>query len=365
MSPSNLILRSHYLNPFKNLALGSYISKSLSSKYLHSHDSLGSYVAKASSVLILSASHHGVLIGRNQNYLSECNLPVMARDNVPLVRRDTGGGACYVDKGNRLFSFITQKDTRSQNYQIIIDAIKSLGINVNIKGRNDIVVSDGNINPKISGSAFSMDDKVMRHHGTILVNVDKDKLSTYLNPNKLKLSSHGVKSVRSRIANLTDYNPNITMGDIDTALISQYKVNYPESTYEMLEIGPDYWNIESDSLFHKIYKELSSPSFIYDDMTIEKSGSKEVFHHKFEYGLYEFHVIIKESTEPFIMECKVYSDDLDVDFVNCLQGFIGFHCPITLRSDLELMTEQWNDKHKTKLLEVMRILMQNSCVTLM
>ena len=64
---------------------------------------------------MLSTSHHGVFIGRNQNYLAECNLSSMPQDNIPLVRRDTGSGACYVDSGNRLFTLIS-RGNKSKNY---------------------------------------------------------------------------------------------------------------------------------------------------------------------------------------------------------------------------------------------------------
>lgn len=87
------VVVSQFLNPYMNLSIGTYLARQIGRTWPR-------------KVLFLSTSHHGVFIGRNQNCWKECNMLKMKADNIPLVRRDTGGGACYVDKGNRLFTFI-------------------------------------------------------------------------------------------------------------------------------------------------------------------------------------------------------------------------------------------------------------------
>src|SRR5437868_2197459 len=96
--PSNILKRSITNNifisklhdPYVNLTIGSYLANT----------------QNQGKTMFLSTSHHGVFIGKNQNCWKECDMKKMNEDNVPLVRRDTGGGACYVDSGNVLFSFI-------------------------------------------------------------------------------------------------------------------------------------------------------------------------------------------------------------------------------------------------------------------
>lgn len=70
---------------------------------------------------------------------------------------------------------------------------------------------------KMSGSAYRLylgglegRGKKALHHGTILFNVDLDALQKYLNPNKKKLESKGIDSVKSRVMNLHDEYPEIT-----------------------------------------------------------------------------------------------------------------------------------------------------------
>ncbi len=115
------------------------------------------------------------------------------------------------------FSFLSfynpKEDFKHQNNERIISALKNLNIDAVFSGRNDILVNE----KKISGSAYKLNlgkngrrGGVSLHHGTILLNVDVSNMNRYLNPNKLKLISKGVDSVKSRVINLIEINPNLT-----------------------------------------------------------------------------------------------------------------------------------------------------------
>jgi len=138
-------------------------------------------------ILFLWRNDRTVVIGRNQNPWAECNLKSMADKNVHLVRRQTGGGAVFQDLGNTNFTFLSSKDRydKQRNFQIIINALKKLGINAEFSGRNDLVV-DGR---KISGSAFREQPDRAFHHGTILINANLGELAEYLTPSQKKLNS--------------------------------------------------------------------------------------------------------------------------------------------------------------------------------
>ena len=326
---STLVLKSTFLNPFKNLALGAYLSKCFRTPITEK----GS-LAGINNLLLLSTSHHGVFIGRNQNYLAECNLPEMIKDKVPLLRRDTGGGACYVDQGNRLFTFITRGNiSRDDNYNVILQALNSLGIKAELRGRNDITVNG----LKVSGSAFHM-DAIMRHHGTILVDVDKDKLSAYLNPSKLKLQAHGVASIRSRIANLRDFAPDLAHDDIDTAIIHAW--NSKDTIVQ--EFGDE--DIKNPELFWRLYNNLQSENFIYN----ENPRSDVVVEEKFEHGLYTFYVVVDKRS---ITSCSVYSDSLDFDFVIELRHYINANLPLT-HDSFEYMLKTYNGLYRNRIQEI-------------
>ena len=160
------------------------------------------------TLLYFYQNARAVIIGRSQNPWAECRLDRMARDGVQLARRISGGGAVYHDAGNLNFSFITGEAAYDVPRQlgVILRAVRGLGIPCEISGRNDLL-ADGR---KFSGNAFCARGGMRQHHGTLLVNADMTRLSDYLNPDPRKLASKGVKSVRARVCNLTEFVPSLT-----------------------------------------------------------------------------------------------------------------------------------------------------------
>jgi lipoate-protein ligase A len=132
----------------------------------------------------------------------------MEADDVPLVRRKSGGGAVYQDLGNSIFSFMQRAsfsyDYKGENNQTLLHALELCGINAESTGRNDLTFEG----KKISGSAFKLDTFKGRtsslHHGTLLIDIDLNGVTKYLNPNKAKLQSKGINSVASRVMNLSE-----------------------------------------------------------------------------------------------------------------------------------------------------------------
>ena len=156
-------------------------------------------------ILYFYVNENAVIIGKNQNPWKECDLAAMERDGVQLVRRITGGGAVYHDKGNLNFSFIVGEGRYDVEKQlnVILQAVRSFGIPCDFSGRNDLL-ADGR---KFSGNAFCKRGQMCQHHGTLLLNADLGKLQNYLRPDPRKLQAKGVSSVRSRVCNLSEFTP--------------------------------------------------------------------------------------------------------------------------------------------------------------
>ena len=95
-----------------------------------------------------------IVIGRNQNPWAECRAASFLAQGGRIARRITGGGAVYHDKGNLNFSFVAQADNYNERKQfdVILNAVKSFGIEAFVSGRNDIITEDGF---KFSGNAFA------------------------------------------------------------------------------------------------------------------------------------------------------------------------------------------------------------------
>ncbi len=188
------IIRSDSFDPTYNLALEEFLTKN---------------VVEDDIILYLWQNERTVVIGKNQNYWSEVNAPAAEADCVTVVRRLSGGGAVFHDLGNLNFTFILRKENYDVQRQlsVIIDALDGLGIKAEKTGRNDIE-ADGR---KFSGNAFFKSSAGWYHHGTLMVDVDKEKLGKYLNVSTAKLQSKGVKSVKARVVNLKELREDITI----------------------------------------------------------------------------------------------------------------------------------------------------------
>lgn len=155
-------------------------------------------------VFYLWRNSPAVIIGRNQNPYAEVNLPYLEAGGISLVRRITGGGAVYHDLGNLNYSFAGPlKSFPGDRPTLIVDALRAMGIPAELGGRNDIFV-DGR---KCSGYAKRLSGTRMMIHGTLMFDVDLDRLVQALSVPGSKVSAGGIASVRSRVANLSGYFP--------------------------------------------------------------------------------------------------------------------------------------------------------------
>lgn len=162
---------------------------------------------KTENFIYLWINAPAVIVGQNQNTISEVNLSYAEEKDIKIVRRLTGGGAVYHDFGNVCYTVIAPYNEREDNYRKftapVIAYLKTLGVKAEFAGRNDLLI-DGK---KFSGNAQTIYKDRILHHGTILFNTDMTVLGKVLKPSKIKMESKGIKSVRSRVVNVYDVLP--------------------------------------------------------------------------------------------------------------------------------------------------------------
>lgn len=187
------VFHSPHINAYYNLALEEHLLRS----------------RQKDRILLLWRSANTVVIGRHQNLPEEINLPYAEEKGIAVVRRSSGGGAVYQDTGNVNFSFIAPRRQSGEEAmrfftQPVIAALEDLGIEASLSGRNDIMIDY----KKISGNAQMVLGNAMLHHGTLLYHVDIAKLAGVLKVRPEKFASKSIKSVRSRVGNITDFLTN-------------------------------------------------------------------------------------------------------------------------------------------------------------
>lgn len=283
------ILPHEDTDPYRNLALEEYLL---------------THVNPGECILYLWQNRHTVVIGRNQNSFRECRIEALEQDGGFLARRLSGGGAVFHDLGNLNFTFLVGKPDYDVNRQteVILRAVKSFGIPAVRTGRNDLV-ADGR---KFSGNAYYETGEYCYHHGTILVDVNKAHMSRYLNVSQSKLQSKSVESVKSRVANLSEFVPDITVEAVKTAMAKVFSECYGLPVDRMKEGLIDWDQVEEKR------GKFASWEWKYG----RKIPFTNQFLRRFPWGETELSVEVNEGR---IRQAVVSSDALDVEFLKRLE----------------------------------------------
>ena len=261
--------------------------------------------------LYLWQNAHTVVIGKNQNPWTECDVEAIKRDGIYLARRISGGGAVYHDMGNLNFTFIAKDDLFDVERQtdVILLACRLLGINASKTGRNDLTVAG----KKFSGHAYYSSGGFNYHHGTIMMDVAAADLSKYLRVPEAKLKSKGVASVRSRVTNLREHvdeplksaDTKTLVAAMQDAMVRAVSREYGgEAVEEPLPVIPQ----------ELLDKYASEEWRLGTRIPFEKS-----IEHRFEWGGVEVQLAMKGE---FIKDCRIYSDALETEVFDIVEELV-------------------------------------------
>jgi lipoate---protein ligase len=206
-------------DPTINLALEEYVLK---------------HLPPDDDYLLFYVNEPSIIIGKNQNTIEEVNSEYVEQHGIHVVRRLSGGGAVYHDLGNLNFSFVTRADSQSMhNYkkftEPVVRALRRLGVDAELSGRNDIQVGER----KISGNAQYVHKGRMISHGTLLFQTDLEQVGSALKVKAAKIESKGVKSIRSRVANISEFLA-------ESMSIDEFRLQLLRSIFEGDSTIPEY-----------------------------------------------------------------------------------------------------------------------------
>lgn len=253
-------------------------------------------------ILLFYINDPSIIIGRNQNTYEEINQPYVDEHHIKVVRRMSGGGAVYHDRGNFSFCFIKDDDGSFRDFESftkpVIDALHKMGVKgAALKGRNDLVIGD----QKFSGNAMYAKNGRMTAHGTILFDADLNEVNNALKPRKEKFESKGIKSVRSRVTNIKpfvdpEYRNLSTEEFRDRILLEIFGVSSREEVPEF-HLTDEIWEgvkkLHAERMGNWNWNYGQSPDF-------DVSGS-----HKFPFGFVDLRLNVSGG---HITAAKIYGD---------------------------------------------------------
>lgn len=271
-------------DPYVNLAIEEYVLKNF---------------GEEDTYLLFYINEPSIIIGKNQNTIEEVNTDYVEDNNIKVVRRLSGGGAVYHDKGNLNFSFITKDDGDSFHdfakfTEPVVQALKKMDVPAELLGRNDLVIEGR----KISGNAQFSTKGRMFSHGTLMFDSEIENVVSALNVKKEKIESKGIKSIRSRVANISEYlGDNVSMAEFKSHILTHIFNVKDVAEVSEYELTKEDWD--------NIY-EISRSRYQKWEWNYGKSPkyNKQVSH-KFPSGLLDIRLDVKKGK---IEKCKIFGD---------------------------------------------------------
>ena len=214
-----LILDSPSNDPAFNIAAEEYLLKEKEEEYAFFY-----------------INNPSVIVGKHQNALAEINLPWTRQHDIPVIRRMSGGGTVWHDRGNLNFSFIRNgeqgKLVNFREYAApILAGLRGMGIDAEFGERNEILAGGY----KISGNAEHIHRNRVLHHGTLLYASDLGMLRNALDMDPGLYEDRAVQSIRSRVGNILDLlEKPLEMADFRRQIIAGVMMESPGSEISVL-----------------------------------------------------------------------------------------------------------------------------------
>lgn len=217
-----ILLLNPSTDPARNLALEEYL-----------------LTRRSEDVAMVWRNAPCVIVGRNQNLAAEINHEYLHQQNIPALRRISGGGAVYHDAGNINFSIMrTRQGPLRIDYreylEPIIGFLSRLGITARLEDRSDLMTDAG----KISGNAQHHHKQRVLHHGTLLFDTDLAALKSALAPGHDRYTDRATLSRRKPVVNLRSLlKTDMTSQDFMRRLLTHFRDARPGAVQTALTLA--------------------------------------------------------------------------------------------------------------------------------
>jgi len=167
--------------------------------------------AAEDDVLYFWKNDPAVVCGCYQNPFAEVSIPAALDRGVAVVRRETGGGTVYHDRGNVNYTRIARAEGAGADYgrfiRPVVEALNRMGIPAAFTRTCDISIEG----LKVSGSAQKIAGGRVLHHGTLLYDTDLTVLRALANGRQAHYEAKGIRSAPWPVTNIREHLPGGTM----------------------------------------------------------------------------------------------------------------------------------------------------------
>ncbi len=211
------------------------------------------------------------LIGRHQDLSREIDLDYCAKHGIGTVRRITGGGAIYLDEGQLGWELVFHRaslgiaalpDLAREICNAAAAGLQALGVDARFRPRNDIEVGGR----KISGTGGFYDGDVLIYQGTVLVDLNAQRMVSALRVPQDKLAKRELDSAAQRVVTLKELlgakTPDLEL--IKVALVRGFsdvlgiEADYGEITAAEEQLARRYFDEEIGT--EEFLKEIDNPA---------------------------------------------------------------------------------------------------------
>lgn len=271
-------------------------------------------LAKNQDIFMVWQTDNCAMLGSNQIAQDEIDFDLAKQHGVQIVRRSSGGGTIYTDKGTLLVTLITpftpeddaKEIGRTRLAQPIIAALQKMGIQAEIKGRNDMLLGG----KKISGLAQRLGKNYLCSHCSLLFDADLSILEKILTVDESKMKSKGISSVRSRVTNICEHlTKKYTTQEFKALFIQALQEVMPMEKYE--------FNEEEHAQITKIREEkYANPLWTYRTNTNFTHRSEK----RLPLGKVETYLEVQDG---IIVSCSIRGDFLSIKPIEELENLLA------------------------------------------
>lgn len=194
------------------------------------------------ALFILRPATPYVCIGFHQDAQQEIDLEFTKQHNIPVFRREVGGGAVYLDGEQLFFQLIVRQDhpgvpqVVAEFYkkflQPIIDTFRHFGVPAEYKPVNDIITSGR----KISGTGAAQIDDMMILVGNFIQDFNYDMMSKCLRVPDEKFRDKVYKTMYENLTTIKRETGGIPENaDLAAELFTRYSALLGEMTPQALD----------------------------------------------------------------------------------------------------------------------------------